>query len=235
MRTPEVIERLDHYDKRIHYSITRAIELRKLWLTFQETEGRKIVAVHAAGGAMAICERAIVVETVIILVRLLDERGRRPIFETNRISFPVVAELLALPGIEDELGGRARDWTGGLSPDRQEASVREAIAEFRERLARLKSEVPNREKLLRDFRDENLAHDLHFKEPKERPQHRHVTDMIEELRALSNATSLAIRGNVTAWEYFDEDLERAGRDLYRQLARGIEAEREDRQKRGPKQ
>jgi hypothetical protein len=159
------------------------------------------------------------------LVRVFDQPGHRGLERSDKVSFPVVLGWLERPEIEAALRARARGWfIDGYRADKNEGTVVDAIARLRDNLARIGGEQPNRQTRLRDFRDEFLAHELHIEVPRDKPLFGHIGEMCEEIKALSEAASLAIEGSTTAWNFVDGEMSQSADEFWRRVAEGGKGE-----------
>lgn len=156
-------------------------------------ERRQRIARSPASPAVFMYENAALREQVVILTRVFDPPG------DQRLSFPVVRELLAKPGVTEHLVIDARTTWPFQDPDESEAIVRRHITELGERLDRLKTEEPNRLKRLRDFRNTNIAHELWHETPRPRPLFQHVWDITDEAVACAESVKLVVEGSAVGW------------------------------------
>lgn len=154
---------------------------------------RKRLARSAASPAIFLYENAALREQVIILTRVFDPPGR------NRLSFPVVRELLAKPGVAEHFVQDARKTWPLQDPDQSEATVRQHIVELGARLDGLANEEPSRLQMLRDFRNTNIAHELWHEVPRQNPQFQHVWDITNEAKACAESVKLVVEGAAVGW------------------------------------
>jgi hypothetical protein len=63
-----------------------------------------------------------------------------------------------------------------------------------------------------------LAHELHFEIPRDKPLFGHIYEMIDEIKALSEATSLAVEGSSVAWNFVNEEMRESADELWRLAA-----------------
>lgn len=157
-----------------------------------------------------------------IIVRSFD-RARDPL-ETDRVSFPIALALVDLPGVQDVLELRARNWfADGWLADKNADGCLAALRLMRASLTRLSSEEPNRQQRQRDFRDEFLAHNLDFQIERARPVIADIGGMLDELTQLSDYAELAFNGASTDWEPFEEDTRRRADQLWTLIRRGVQS------------
>lgn len=215
----ETIERLITYSERLYQSVTQAKVLYACFQSLNENkELRTLIAKTPAASASNILMHAALRELMLILVRVFDRAGHSGIEKSDKVTFPIIAEWLARAPIRAALIDRARNWfEDGYLADKNEATVTAAMDDIHARLDRLRSEQPNREKLLRNFRDGFLAHELHREVPHDPPLFGHIGEMLEEIRQLSEATSLAIRGTEIAWEPLDDQITRSADWLWHRV------------------
>lgn len=219
MNTEQIITRLDLYSKRLRQSVTQALCLNSTFQSLNENEEwRTAIAGNRVAAAANIVQHAVLRELILIVVRVFDQ-PRRKLETSDKVSFPVISMWLEREDVRDELLRRARGWFGdGYRADENEASVRDAIKRLKDSLDRLAAENPNREKRLRHFRDEFLAHELHFEIPRDKPLFGHIYEMIDEIKALSEATSLAVEGSSVAWNFVNEEMRESADELWRLAA-----------------
>lgn len=188
------IDRLTKASSRLFVAVSNALKLNEAFHVLNEPgERRERLARSPASAAIFLYEHAAIRQQVIILTRVFDAPG------PNRLSFPVVRELLSKPGIVDHFVQDAREGWPFQEPDESEATVRRHISELGERLDRLANEVPNRLKLLRDFRNTNIAHELWHEAPRQNPQFQHVWDITDEAKACAESVKLVIEGAAIGW------------------------------------
>lgn len=218
--TPEeTVERLTAYAERLHQNVAQA---KVLYACFQSlNENRDLherIVKTPAGFASNTLMNSVLRELMMIVVRVFDERGSYKLEKTDKVTFPVVAEWIAREPIHDLLIERARNWfDDGFNAEKNEASVRKAIADFNERLERLRTESPNRQKRLRHFRDGFLAHDLHRPTPADPPLFGYIGELLEEIRILSESATLAIRGSEVGWDVLDDQVKRSADWLWERV------------------
>jgi hypothetical protein len=218
--TPEeTVARLVIYTQRLHQNVAQA---RVLYACFQSlNENRDLherIVKTPAGFASNMLMNSVLRELMMIIVRAFDKRGGYKLEKTDKVTFPIVAEWITREPIHDLLIQRARNWfDDGFNADKNEASVRKAIVNLNERLEKLQTEVPNREKRLRRFRDGFLAHDLHRPTPEDPPLFGYIVELLEEMRLLSESATLAIRGSEVSWELLDEDVKRSADWLWQKV------------------
>ena len=172
------------------------------------------VAHSPAQEAAHVYERASLDARIVMLTRVLDRPGHGRIMNQNRISFPVCRELMALPGVMDWL---IQDAERDFLNDRRGAAVRECYGAFLDRLNRIETEEnPNRAQLLRDFRDENVAHELRFDELRARPEYNHLSSLVVDLEALTQDLAMVVQCERVLWRA--DDIARSATALWRAVA-----------------
>lgn len=195
-----VIDHLRHAKARILHCVEWARTTAEVWNAFNSAgETRKAVAASDASEAAYVYEKATLDAQIVMVTRVLDGTGHRHALHSNRLSLPVCRDLLALPGVEDQLAVEAAGWN-----DLGEASsqqVRDRLVRFRTGLDLLAAELPNRAAQLRDFRDENIAHELHFPEPRERPQYRYIGELLREVMDRTEDLAFVVQGEVIRWRH----------------------------------
>jgi hypothetical protein len=213
-----VVEKLRHARARIVQCVEWARATEEVWRSLNEGEQRRTVAASPASQAAFIYERATRDAQILMITRVFDRPSKNGALLTNRQSFPVCRDLLDLPGVTEWLIKDALTWPNGLAHLNSQ-HVQEHLVRFRERLTALEQEQnPNRQALLRAFRDENIAHELHFVDQRERPLYRHVTELLDEIKLLAEHLSFVVEGTVVRWD--DTGLaRRSGLALWAAVAR----------------
>lgn len=182
---------------------TRALALWDIWQSYNAQNGpahdHKIGNFSEARPFSWLMQSALH-ETIIVITRAFDSSGKFGAARSNRVSFPVMLELLKQPGVRDEIIARAEQWLDSSNPPHHRKIVNEAIAEFEDILSRLATEMPNRLRRLRDYRDDFLAHNLVHDAEREKPIFQDVSGLLEEMVALTERSILAFSGHELAWE-----------------------------------
>lgn len=221
----ETIKRLAAYTERLYQSATQAKVLNACFQSLNENKKlRERIAKTPAASASNILMHAALRELMMILVRVFDRPGNRGIEKSDKVTFPIIAEWLKREPIRKALLERARNWfDDGYLADRNEESAKAAMDDLHHRLDRLQTEQPNRQQLLRDFRDGFLAHELERQMSRDPPLFGHIGEMLEEVRLLSEAASLAIRGTEIAWEPLDDQITRSADWLWHRVGESVTA------------
>jgi hypothetical protein len=210
-----VVARLERCSRRIWGATRRARELREVWTVLNEGRAvRMAISRSPASAAATILQDALLREQILIIVRLFDF-PRGPALKSNRISFPVVRELLTLPGVMEVFTERARSWPGQSESKNMEI-VHARFAGFEERLGRLQAEDPNRERRLRSYRDENLAHELYFEQPRPKALYGYIPDLLHEVLQLTEDVGLIVQGAHYFWD--EGEAERSATALWSAVA-----------------
>ena len=223
METPEeTIARLTIYSQRLRASVTQA---KILYVSFQSLNGnpdlRETVNGTPARTATNLIMHAVLRELIMILVRVFDKAGHNGIMRSDKVTFPIIAEWIAQPPIHDLLIEKAKVWfPDGYNADENVRTVETGIGDIADRLDRLAKEDPNREKLLRNFRDGFLAHELHRQVELPGPMFGHIGGMLEEIRLLSESASMVIEGTDIAWDNLDHDVMRSADWLWKRVGSG---------------
>jgi len=220
MNTAQIISRLEGYSKRLRGSVVQAQCLKSTFQSLNENENwRQAISRSRATSAANIMQHAVLRELILILVRVFD-RPRGPIEKSEKVSFPVISQWLEKDDVRDALIANARNWfPAGYRADENEASVRDATQRLRDGLHRLATETPNREKRLRQFRDEFLAHELHFEIARDKPLFGHIYEMVDEVTSLAEAASLAVEGTSVAWNFADDGMRESADALWSAVAK----------------
>ncbi|WP_293908220.1 hypothetical protein [Phenylobacterium sp.] len=211
-----VVARLRHAKARIVQCVEWARATEEVWLAFnQAKDDRHAIAASPASEAARVYEKAALDAQIVMITRLLDPPSRYGALATNRMSLPVCRDLLALPGVADRCAEEAKGWNE--LGDASAGHVWERLERFRGRLNAIEEEAdPNRAALLRDFRDENIAHELHFEEKRERPLFRHIRELLDEVMALTEDLAFVVEGDVIRWRR--DETTASARALWRAVA-----------------
>ena len=78
--------------------------------------------------------------------------------------------------------------------------MRRLAGSLEDRLSALEAETPNRLKLIRDYRNTNIAHELFHDAPRENPQFRQIWSMVPEAVKSCEEVMLIVQGSNVAWE-----------------------------------
>jgi hypothetical protein len=196
-----------------------------LYVSFQSLNGnpdlRETVNGTPARTATNLIMHAVLRELIMILVRVFDKAGHNGIMRSDKVTFPIIAEWIAQPPIHDLLIEKAKVWfPDGYNADENVRTVETGIGDIADRLDRLAKEDPNREKLLRNFRDGFLAHELHRQVELPGPMFGHIGGMLEEIRLLSESASMVIEGTDIAWDNLDHDVMRSADWLWKRVGSG---------------
>jgi len=210
-----VVERLRHANRRIVQTVEWARAATEVWTVFNEFEDRMTVAHSPAQEAAHVYERASLDARIVMITRVLDRPGRGRIMEQNRLSFPVCRELMAQPGVMDWLIQDADD--RDILENRRGPAVRERCPAFLDLLAEIETEAdPNRAQLLRDFRDENIAHELRFDELRARPEFQHLHSLLRDVQTLTEHLAMIVQGERVLWR--DGNVARSATALWQAVA-----------------
>lgn len=127
-------------------------------------------------------------ETILIACAVLDTpRHGRPVLKSNMVSFPVIAELMRIEGVNDL---RLAD---GDTEIKQSAQQR-----FFQRLGGLKlGDIGDRLTRVRDYRDQYLAHALDHDTDRPPPKMGDILELMDEACIISGDCQLALFGKRT--------------------------------------
>lgn len=226
--TPDVIaDRLATYSTRLRTgSLTRAKALWSVWQSYNDAQNplRDDRLPHHQGSAtLNLMASAVLHETIMIVVRAFDRPGQRGPFRTDKVSFPVLLALVEQTGVYEELEQRARSWLPDeWQGDENARACLQAVNEIAATLTRLDAEQPNRQRRLRDFRDEFLAHNLQFDARRDAPIFHDITTLLDELTQLSDAAELAFNGNSVHWDVLNGDMQRSAASLWAAIREGAQ-------------
>lgn len=197
------VERLRHSTRRIMNAIRWARAVNAVWRTFNRHAARQEIADSPASPAAHVYERTTLDAQIMMISRVFDAPGRGHILTQNRMSFPVCRALMELPGVMEFLLHQADDWGGPEVANRERLTARHQA--FLDVVAALENEEPNRVKLVRDFRDENIAHELRFDVLPQRPQYDHIHGLVDEASVLIGHLTLIVEGAAIHWQDGDVD------------------------------
>jgi hypothetical protein len=228
--TPQQIaDRLAQYSTRLRTgSITRAKALWTVWRSYNDAQNPlrdEQLPRHLGAPALNILVSAALHESMMIIVRAFDQRGHRNLFQTDKVSFPIMAELTEQPGVRAELEIRARNWLEGWQAEENARACLDSLDRMEGALERLATEAPNRQQLLRDFRDEFLAHNLEIEAERARPFYAHITGLLEELTTLSDHAELAYSGLHVHWDVLQDQYGVASAALWQTIRNGAQVGR----------
>lgn len=124
----DVVAKLRHSARRLLQTVelARASE-EAWWVLANRGDVRKGVAASPANEAAWLIERALRDAQVVIVTRVFDPPSRFGALRTNRISFPVCRDLLALPGVAAWFIEDAWNWP---NPADNPARIAERIERF---------------------------------------------------------------------------------------------------------
>ena len=194
----ELVGRVRHATLRIIQTTKWALAAKETWLAFRDAHYAREMAGTQVEDAAIVYESTTKEAVIVRVCRALDEPGRYAAVSTNRMSHPVCRQLIEWPGVLDRLAEIAVTWNE-RGPD-NEAVVRDRFAGYCTRLDALREEQPNRCKLVRDFRDENIAHELRFDPLPERPRYTQVWGLLDEVRELTDDLALIVLGQSLFWQ-----------------------------------
>lgn len=166
-------------------------------------------------------QNSLVLKLAMDVARVFDCSAGRPLDRQDMASIPVLAMLLEVPGVVDELANRALDWFSGLEsadsdmldqPLKVEATVLEmlqderavnekscrlTLAEFRTLVDRLSNPSMAESAALsrlKVFRNQRMAHSLFNKEPDVYPKYADLTLLLDTAKVAAELSSLAVEG-----------------------------------------
>lgn len=173
-------------------AIVRAQESYVIWQTFNSSDNplRRPMMENPAAHAINAMSAAVLNEVILLLVASTDRRGRFSLEQTNKVSFPIALELLSIPGVMDEVFRRSNNTEINCA----------SFERYRAAIERLHSEQPNRLRLLRNYRDEFLAHHLDFPAGRPPPIVNDITTMLAELSAIAADLELTLYARRVVWE-----------------------------------
>ncbi|HMI20383.1 MAG TPA: hypothetical protein VK533_12630 [Sphingomonas sp.] len=193
-------------------AMVKAQGLFAIWDTYNTAENPLRGPLSYSEASISINQMATSVlhETILILVASMDVRGRSTLEKTNRVSFPIVRELLSRPGVMGDVLARA---------DIPIAN-KQAFDRYCSALDRLDVEQPNRLQRLRHFRDEYLAHHLDFPVGRTPPLMSDITTMLAELSNIAADLQNALYGQHVDWEHRRVQMRESALSLWSLVAKG---------------
>jgi|GEM_PF-2279884 len=191
----EDIKFLKHATWRIYQAVRWATASNQVWQTLNQHPNRQEIANSPASEAAAVYEKTLLDAQIMMVARVFDKPGQGNVRTQNRMSFLVCDHLLKSPDVLDTI--RKHRWEcDAETQDR----LNERYYQFCNNLQTLEDENPNRIKLIRDFRDENIAHELKFDSLPHRPQYSHIHGLIYEARVLISHLQFIVHGDEIIWE-----------------------------------
>jgi hypothetical protein len=79
-----------------------------------------------------------------------------------------------------------------------------------------KPKIPSRERRLRSYRDENLAHELYFEQPRPKALYGYIPDLLHEVLQLTEDVGLIVQGTNYFWD--EGEAERSATALWSAVA-----------------
>ncbi len=214
----EILARLDAYSRRLHGTVEQATSINAVFWTLNKAALKTKKQDKLWGpmaGAFNIIQHALLRELTLIVVRVLDKPQK--LETTDKVSFVVVGQWLERDEICEALVERARNRNPEKWARRNVLMTQRAIKGLKQRLDRLSAEDPNRERLLRNARDDFLAHELHREIPRDQPLLGHLMEMTKEIQALSRDAAIACTGHVLEFDH----IAAVGKDGAEQIWRAI--------------
>jgi hypothetical protein len=199
----EIVPRVRHAADRITQAIRWARSAQEVWRAFNDARYPQDLAGTRVADVAAVFERTTLEAVIIRITRVLDQpsaRGHKPSDQaraTNRLSFPVCRELISLDGVLDRFADDATIWNARGAENAQ--LVRDRFSGFCTRLDELQAEHPNRQKRVRDFRDENIAHELRLDPLPDRPRYEEVWSLLNDTVLLTEDLSFVVHGSGLQW------------------------------------
>ena len=215
----EILARLDAYSRRLWQTVEQATSLHSVFRTLNDTalKARKREKLWGPiAGAYNIIQHALLRELILIAVRVLDKP--RNLEKSDKVSFVVIGQWLERDEVCEALIENARKRHGEKWALRNAAITRRAIRGLKRRLDRLATEDPNRERLLRNFRDDFLAHELHREIPRDGPMFGHIMDMIKEIQGLSSDALTACTGHQIEFCHIAAEAKDGAQQLWKAVA-----------------
>ena len=215
----QICARLAGYSRRLWKTAEQATSLHAVFLTLNNSaiKARKREKLWGPiAGAYNLVQHALLRELILVIVRVFDKP--RNLEKSDKVSFVVIGGWLERDEICKALMENARERNGARWPRRNAALTRNAIRRLKLRLERLANEDPNRERLLRNFRDDFLAHELHRDIPRAGPMFGHILDMVKELQGLSSDAVTACSGHQIEFGHVAADAKDGAKQLWRAIA-----------------
>jgi len=216
--TEEILARLDAYSRRLHGSVEQATSLHAVFWRLNKAALKAKKRDKLWGplaGTFNIIQHALLRELTLIVVRVLDKP--RKLETSDKVSFVVIGRWLERDEVCEALIERARKRHPEKWARRNVWITRRAIRGLKQRLDRLKAEDPNREGLLRNSRDDFLAHELHREIPRDQPMLGHLMEMIKEIQGLSRDALAAFTGHEVEFDHIAADAKEGAEQLWRAI------------------
>lgn len=193
----QVVDRIRHAKDRIVQAVKWARSIHEVWMAFNSARFPRDLSGTRVEEAAVVYQRATLEGVILRISRVLDPPGHKSILHTNRISLPICRDLIALPNVLDRFADNARIWN--MLGDESVALVYERFEHLRAKLHTLETEEPNKERLVRQFRDENIAHELKLNPLPQRPQYRQVWALLDEVTSATEDLAMIADGEAFHW------------------------------------
>lgn len=169
--------------------------------------------------------QALMMKLALDVARIYDWSARYTVEQQDKASVPVLARLLALPGVADEFAKRARQWTPGVE-DVQERACRAAISVIigaDNATAQPGTALHHALKSLREFRNSRLAHMLFDREPDRLPMISEVFALLDASKPVLKSARLVVFGDATEPDWEIDQWRESATAHYEMLLAGIRA------------
>lgn len=207
----QVVARIRHARDRILQAVKWARSTKEVWMAFNNARFPRDLSGTSVEEAVVVYQRATLEGVILRVSRVLDRPSHQGILHTNRISLPICRDLIALPGVLYRFADDARG-------EENAALVYDRFENLKRRLHTLETEEPNKQRLVRDFRDENIAHELKLNPLPQRPQYRQVWELLDEVTSATE--DLAMIANGQAFHWAQEEAGRAATLLWEAVSAG---------------
>lgn len=215
--TEEIVALLESDAKRLNESVGRATALHATFTTLNNSLSKNdYEIIGPLAGTLNLIQTSLLQEMILIVVRLLDHP--RNLRKNEKVSFKAVDQWLANEAVRASIIERARQRHGEEWERRSQVKTRLGIRRINRNLRRLKDEDPNREKLLRDFRNDFLAHELEHPIPNDLPELGHLIGMLSEIKILAFQTLYVCTGFEIGFDHIEAEAREGAEQLLRSIS-----------------
>lgn len=189
----EALEKLDRCVSRAWFTTLQALEGQTAWNVLNgSSQLTDAVNSTPCAPAASLIQDALLQYEIVTVIRLFDTH------QSERLSFLTALEALSVPGVVEQLEHRTRNRP--TKAGRNLEAFHKSIDSFKDRLAALLHPEFPRLKRLRNYRNSNIAHDLHFVEKRPPAYYEDIEYLLLEAIELVNDLGLAVRSTAYDWE-----------------------------------
>lgn len=213
----ENVDRLGDYARRLHETVARATSLHTTFDTLNTAlVSDQYNVIGPLAGTLNCIQTSLLREMVLIVTRVLDKP--RHLQSNNRVSFEVVRQWLREDGVREAIIENARTRHKSRFSRRNVILTMRRLHLLDRSLLRLAIETPNRERLLRNFRDDFLAHELQHEIPRDLPEFGHLMTMITEIQRLASHCTFICTGYELGFDHLEVEAKDGAEQLWRAVS-----------------